>query len=345
MADKKFILPDTETVSMSGRAAELLLGCGCPEAALLYIYMLKTGGEIGQDAEKTLKISDDRIKHALSVLCRLGLCRDAGLAGDKMPDAEKSGAESVPAANGRETAGKTAARRPESADMTPEYSIADIRREISNGAQFSMLVNEVQRALGKIMSSDDLIKLFGIYDSIGMPPEVILQLVTYCIAENRRKYGDDRMPTMRYIEKAAYTWEREGVMSLERAEEYIRRAEIKRDKQAELARALSIRGRELTATEKRYIGEWIDMGFESDAVSEAYDRTVTKTGRLVWKYMDSILKNWHGRGAHTMEDIEKLDPRAGKEKQRASTSGDGYGGPTAADIERMKKTLENIKNN
>ena len=41
-------------------------------------------------------------------------------------------------------------------------------RACENGAVFPTLVDEVQRALGRILSSEDLIKLFGIYDSLGL---------------------------------------------------------------------------------------------------------------------------------------------------------------------------------
>lgn len=325
MADQKFILPDTETVSMSGRAADLLIGCGCPEAALVYIYMLKTGGAVEQDTAAVLKISKERFNIAVSVLNRLGLVKCENTVGDKYP---------VPA--------EKKPLRPERADELPDYSIADIKREIENGAQFSMLVGEVQRALGRILSSDDLIKLFGIYDCLRLPPEVILQLVMYCIEENQRKYGGLKKPTMRYIEKVAYTWEREGIFSLEHAEAYIKNLAKQREMLTQFAQALQIRGRELTVTERRYITEWINMGFSPESAAVAYDRTVMQTGRLVWKYMDSILRNWHSRNIHTAADIEKNDPRTGqsaplkKLKQEAEA-------PTAADIERMRKTLEKIK--
>jgi hypothetical protein len=62
---------------------------------------------------------------------------------------------------------------------------------------------------------------------------------------------------------------------------------------------LQINGRALTQTEQKYIESWLDMGFGPDALEIAYDKTVVKTGRLQWKYMDSIVNSWHGKNLHT----------------------------------------------
>ncbi|MEI3102136.1 MAG: DnaD domain protein [Oscillospiraceae bacterium] len=56
---------------------------------------------------------------------------------------------------------------------------------------------------------------------------------------------------------------------------------------------LGMRGRELTATEQKYISSWLDMGFGEECISIAYDRTVTDTGALKWNYMNKILLSWH----------------------------------------------------
>lgn len=349
MTGKKLILPDAETVSMSSQAASLLIGCGCPEAALLYIYILKNKGTIAPDANTVLNLSENKLNFAISVLYRIGLIKsestehEAALNPNPTETIRPYGEQSsfnTPDSDIRQT--PAAVRRPVPADELPDYSIADIKREIANGAQFSMLVAEVQKALGKILSSDDLIKLFGIYDCLRLPPEVILQLVTFCIEENRLKYGEYKLPTMRYIEKAAYTWEREELFSLEKAEEYIKKLTVRREKTSRFCSVLQIRGRELTPTERKYIDSWINMGFESDAAAIAFDRTVTQTGKLAWKYMDSIMKNWHGKNLHKASEIEKQDSRSNQNIFQTPKT-NGSGAPTAADIDRMLKTLEKIK--
>ena len=73
-----------------------------------------------------------------------------------------------------------------------------------------------------MLSSAELMTLFGIYDNLGLPVEVILQLITRCLQEYEERYGTGRKPTMRYIEKAAFIWEKNGIYTLEQSESYIR---------------------------------------------------------------------------------------------------------------------------
>ena len=71
---------------------------------------------------------------------------------------------------------------------------------------------------------------------------------------------------------------------------------------------------------------WLSMGFGSEALALAYDRTIVSTGRLTWAYMDKIVRSWYEKGLFTPEDIEKGDTRpsrrkTGGRKEPSRTSG------------------------
>ena len=314
MADMRFVLPGPDTITLSGQTADKLIRAGDGDAVLLYLYVLRTGGalSVGQ-AAKTFSRSESEISASMSLLHRLGLL--------KYDEPEL----------------------PPQKDELPEYTAEDIKRELDNGTVFSSLVQEVQRSVGKILSSDDLIKLFGIYDSLGLPPEVILHLVTYCIDENKRRYGPGRMPTMRYIEKAAYTWEREGVSTLEEAEQYLKRLESKRSLTGDIKRVLQIKDRELSAGERKYVEGWISMEYTPEAIEIAYDKTVLKTGRLAWGYMDSIIASWHQKGLHSADEILQKDGRSPSAQKKEFKKPVKNPGDDIADIERMKKYLAKLR--
>lgn len=175
MADMRYVLPGSDTITLSGQTADKLIRSGNGEAALLYLFALRTGGFVSlRQAAELLSRSEKDVSSSMELLGKLGLLK------------------------------YEEAAAPVQKDELPEYTAADIKNELENGSVFSSLVQEIQKCLGKILSSDDLIKLFGLYDHLGLPPEVILQLVTYCTHENQRRYGPGRIPTMRYIEKAAY---------------------------------------------------------------------------------------------------------------------------------------------
>lgn len=324
MAEMKISLTGPETVTLSGQTIDKLLRAGDGDAALLYLYILKTRGQSTSDeAAEALRKSAGGIATATALLSRLGLIKiDDG----KVTD-EDSG---------------------ELTDTPPEeprsYSFDEIKHELTPGSNFSLVVEETQRSLGKILSPDELLRLFGIYDGLRLPPEVIMQLITHCISESRLS-GDGRMPPMRYIEKAAYTWEREGIFSLDKAEEYLKTLDARKGLRGEMKRVLQIRDREFSATEKRYIDGWIANGFDAGAVEIAYDRTIVKTGKLTWGYIDSIMSSWHNKNLHTPREIMEKDKMSDRSAARTGkkSSEQRFGAPNSEDIERMERLLKKIK--
>ncbi|MCL2820575.1 MAG: DnaD domain protein [Oscillospiraceae bacterium] len=338
----KITLPGSETVTLTGQTIDKLIRAGDGDAALLYLYILKTHGhKTSSEAAVALQKNKGWVASAMAVLSRLGLVQ----LDDYDGTAEAEMGVSTSGNDSEKSAGKPF-------EQPRKHTQQEVTNELMSGSDFSVVVDETQRRLGTILSPDDLLRLFGIYDHLRLPPEVILQLITHCIKECSIT-GDGRAPSVRYIEKAAYTWEREGIYSLERAEEYLKALEAKKSARGQMKNTLHIKDRELSATEKRYVDSWIEMGFKSDAIAIAYDRTVVKTGGMAWPYIDGILKNWHNKGLHTAEQINEND--SGKQRKTAGkqSSGQGYGRnsygsqkhgePTNEEMERMQRLLNKIK--
>ncbi len=193
-------------------------------------------------------------------------------------------------------------------DETPEYTAKDIAVRSREDPRFASLVTEAQRALGRILSSSDLKKLFGLYDYLALPPEVIMVLLNYCVST--APAGSP--PSMRLIEKEGYVWANREILTLEQAEEYIESSRRRKDQISRAAQILGISGRPLVATETKYLSEWLDMGFGEELLALAYDRTLTNTGSLKWSYMNGILKSWHEKGLHTEAEVRDRDTRKAK---------------------------------
>lgn len=317
MKERKYVLPPPETIAISGEAAKKLIDSANSAAALLYIYILKNGGELSpEQAAAKLKLGDG-IYPAMAELKKLGLI-----------------------ANEPETI-------TERDDAPPEYSVEDIDRSIKSGSSFGHLVTELEHMLGKILSGNELKIFFGIYDYLGLPAEVIILLVNYCIELQTARYGEGRKPTVRMIEKEAYAWARREIYSLDEAEEHLKHISKISNMTEEVKKVLRIGKRALSPTEEKYIASWLEMGFGPDALEIAYDRTVVKTGELTWAYMNSIIKSWNSKGLRTAADILSCDKRpngavlngAGKNSDSASRQ------PEKSELERMKKYLNSLKEN
>ena len=312
MDEKRYRIQGTRTLSLPAEDAEKLLSLGDGECALLYLYILRCGGTLNVSAAaRALSRNQEQIRAAAQRLSGAGLLT-----------ASESGA--LPAG-----------------DELPDYPVEDIIRRSNEDTAFRALVGECQRILGHTLSRPDLTTLFGIYDRLGMSVETILLLINHCADKLRRRYGEGRLPTMRTIEKEAFYWANREILTPERAEEYLAAAARREEETEKIRHALSLTGRELTPTERRYIESWLSMGYGADALSIAYDRTVVGTGKLAWAYMDKIVKSWYEKKFFTAEQIEKGDSRA-PQRTAAKTQESAPRRPGGDDLNRLEDILKNI---
>lgn len=313
----------TQKNSISPQLADRLIAAHDGDVALLYIYRLRTGCT---DLEQTSR-----------ELCRTA--REIEAAGEKLnrildyspaDSARKAPAHPLPAAPERVAV-------PAPAEELPEYRAEDIVRRSREDGEFAAVVSETARVMGRNLSSVDMKTLFGVYDFLGLPADVIMLLVNYVGQQYHERYGGQRRPSARAFEKEAYRWANNEIMTMEQAEEYIRRADERRGVLAQVKDALGIKGRELTKTENDYVTSWLDMGFPVDAIAEAYDRTVTNTGSLRWSYMNKIILSWNEKKLYTLRDIAEKD---GKRSARAAHTKPR--GSRPSDFDELDKLIDKI---
>ena len=269
-------------LAMDARAAERLVAAGSGDGALLYLWLLGRGGKLDPaQARKALNWDEGRLESAAAAL------RDMGLSDGRTE------AEPAP---------------PPALEGPPEYAAADITRELEQaGSPFPGLVNEVQRRLGKVLSTADLKSLYTIYDYLALPPEVICLLVNWCVEESRRKYGPGRMPRMGEVQRGAFRWKRLGVDTAQAADAYLKRQELYRTREGEILKLLDLPLRPLVDKERKKVQAWTDMGFDDQALRLAYEKTVYKKQKMDWDYMNGILCGWHKKNLHTLAEIEAGD--------------------------------------
>jgi len=272
-----------ENVTMNQGDVRRLLSAANPDAALLYIY-LKSENPM-ESAPQELNLSQPRISCAAAVLRQLGLWTD------EKPKKVMAGER-------------------------PAYSERDVLEAMDGDCDFRSLYGELQRQLGRSLNTEELKILLGFTRYLGLSPEVISILVSYC--RNRaRQRGSTRNPSLRTIEKEAYAWAERGIDTVEEAAAFIQAQNVRSSRLGRLMHILQIRGRNLTPAEERYAQSWLDMGFEESAIEAAYERTCLNTGGMNWAYMNKILQRWHENGLHTAEAVKNGDqkPVGGKQRQ------------------------------
>ena len=257
---------------ISPQAADKLLSAHDGDLALLYLYICRSGCRDLEKAADKLCRTLKEMETAEEKLRRMGLL-------DKLPQPQN---KVLPPA-----------------EEIPQYKAEDLLRRSKEDPQFAVIIAEAGKVMGHSLSSNDLKTLFGIYDYLALPTEVILVLLNYCAELFEEKYGSSRRPSARAVEKEAYVWKNREIESLELAEEYIKNQKERRSGIGRIKALLGLHGRELSSTERKTFESWLDMGFDEEAISIAYDRTTANTGGFKLRYMNRILENWHESNIHT----------------------------------------------
>ena len=297
-----------------------LLAAHDGDVALLYLHLLRSGGDREQ-AARALCRTRREIDTAWEKLERMGL----------LPGAP---AEVKPVSPAPAPEKSSALPAPAPAEELPQYSAEEISRLDQSDPGFSAVLQEAALVMGRELSGNDMRVLCGVYAHLALPPEVILELLNYVGEVYRSKFGDSRRPSARAIEKEAYTWANLELLTLERAEDYLRRRRARQSDLGRLQARLGLQGRELSPSERRYLESWLDLGFGEDVIAIAHDRTVTNTGALKWPYMNKILLSWHEKGLRSPEEIEAKDGRRPVSKAKRSAP--------AMSIDQLREALKNI---
>ena len=275
-----------------------LLCAQSPDAALLYLY-LKSGGDSRQAAQK-LGYTETRYACAAATLHQLGLWQEEKQT--RLPGEQ------------------------------PQYSEVDVLQAMDTDVDFRALYGEVQRLLGKNLNTEELKILLGFVRYLGMSADVIVLLVCYC-KDKAKKMGRTRNPGLRTIEKEAYKWADMGIDTMEEAAAYTQQQNLRFSQVGRIMERLQIRGRNLTAPEKRYLNNWLEMGFDEETIGLAYERSCLNTGGLAWPYMHKILTSWHEQGLHTAKQVQ------GERKPNVPKGASGeLGDAELAAIQKLMKT-------
>ena len=279
---------ENRIISLS--AAEKLIRAHDGNMALLYIYMASGGKDLERAAD-ALCLTLSELKSAEEKLQRAGL---------------------LPIAEFDEKDNDTAQTALKQSQELPSYSGADAAHIASTDSDFKAVLDEAEAVFGKPLSSDDTKRLCSIYKYLGLPADVLFVLLHHCayLAQS-----SSRKLSLNFIEKQAYKWVEKELFTAEAAEGYSEHIKETRTIISDIKSRLDIRDRNLTESEETYFSSWLEMGFDADTIYEAYDLTITNTGKRAYKYMNGILLNWHTAGLHSIEAI-----RASQQPQKSTGS-------------------------
>lgn len=186
-------------------------------------------------------------------------------------------------------------------------------RIINEDDNLKALLAEVEASLSKPLSSGATSVIVMLYDTCGLPAEVIVMLVNYCISIGK--------PNMRTIERVGVMWADSGIDSMEAADRKIAESKRSNENWSRVNYVFGINNAgSPTAKQLEFSDRWIEeWHFSDDMLRAAYEKNVDNTGKYSMPYINKILMSWHNAGITSPEDIDKLDKKETKSSERKTS--------------------------
>lgn len=195
---------------------------------------------------------------------------------------------------------------------------------ISNSKELQYLTDVVQQKLSRPITTAEMKTLVWLVDCYGLPVPVIIMAVQYAIDSERLNFS--------YIEKVCIDWAKNDITTLQQAEERLNALYLSKTAWNIVRSAFGIELRKPSKQEKAYSDKWVnEYGFQKNMLTAAYDICINKTAKINFKYIGTVLDNWHKLGFKSPADLEKADSKSGAKDDTPSYS-----------ISKIKKKINNF---
>lgn len=184
-------------------------------------------------------------------------------------------------------------------DVKPDPHFVAMRlREDKNLAG---LLDDAQLALSKTLSSADISTLVYLYDTNGLPCEVILLMIHYCVSVGKGN--------MHSIEKMGLEWADEEIFSLEQAEDKIKELSSRDNSWMVISRLFKLKNASKpTKKQLEYAHTWLNVWkFSKEMINEAYERCINAKNELSMSYINAILKKLYEKNIKTISQLKEYE--------------------------------------
>ncbi|WP_297638520.1 DnaD domain protein [uncultured Clostridium sp.] len=162
------------------------------------------------------------------------------------------------------------------------------------------MLKEIEKILSRTINYKEMQICIEWNKNFNFSNELISLLVEYCSAKEKTNF--------RYMDKVAASWYEKGVKSIDAAQSLIARDEEKWKKIREILKYLGIKNTDIMKPQEDMLEKWLFIfNFKVEIIQKACDRCFQRLNRADFKYIDSILTDWHKNKISTVADIELKD--------------------------------------
>lgn len=194
-----------------------------------------------------------------------------------------------------------------SATQSPRPTHFECADLLSKTPELQSLVQEAQSALGKLLSRTETDTLVSLYSWAGMPIDVILMAIYYCVGIDKKN--------MRYIEKVVLNWADMEIDTARKADEHLKTVSLKKSAWNKVSSIVGISQRKPSAKEEEMCNKWVNVWhFEDGAINYAFECCVNNTGKMSLTYINKVLESWNAAGITTAEEAKQFSNKKSEKK-------------------------------
>ena len=285
--------------------------------ALLWLLRHAAEGPSSEDIAKALNMNHADVCDAMQYWIENGIVTQDGQAPAKPETPSYAAPE-------RTAAVEQIVEQAVSAKPTAEQ----ILKRTKESPEIRFMLNEAQHKLGRTIGYDSQATLLMICDSYGLPVEVLLMLIEYCVSIGKG--------SINYIAKAAKSWSDREIDSLEKADEQIKILRRCEGLWKQLCEMTGISTPRPTSAQSAYLRQWSnELGFDIEMIYLAYEEMANHTDKISFPYMNKVLINWHESGIKTPEQLEESKAQPKTTKPSKKKKNEGY--EASYDIEEFNR--------
>ncbi len=275
---------------------------------LLYILRHSDKDNTVEDISKATAVHPQEVKNAVEFWISRGLVAAANNA-LAVPDSQIS-QPAVTQENTEPVVSHAPAVKPRAVSRSQRPDPTYVARRLTENTQLAQLMDEAQIALAKPLSSGDTATLVMLHDTDGLPCDVLVLLINYCVSIGKGN--------MRAIERMGTQWGAQEIYTLELAEQKIISDSRSNNAWTKVAKVFGIKNiGSPTKTQLEYADRWVnEWGFSDDMLLEAYERCVDHKGEYNIKYINGILSKWYASSIFNLDDLRAADEKSAQKKSK-----------------------------
>lgn len=187
----------------------------------------------------------------------------------------------------------------------PNYNAKELELYKVNSSEVEKLFKHAEKTLG-LVKYTDLNMLFGLYDWLRMPVDVIEFLLSYCANKGIR--------SLNYIESVALDWHENGITTVSGAQEY---SSVFYGEYRIILEAMGQRIDYPTPIIKKHIDKWRkEWNVPVTLIVEACERSEgIQMVKSRLKHMNTAIESWYKAGITNLTMLQSADEKFAKTKE------------------------------